>query len=187
MWPWGHLAAGYLLYTAYSRLGDGATLQGPAVVAVAVGTQLPDLVDKPLAWTFALLPSGRSLAHSLFAATVAIAVVGWYARRRGDSEIGSAFAIGYLSHLVTDGIGPFLAGDYAKLTYLGWPLLPPPDYGVERGFVAHLARLDLSSLGSVQVLLAAFVVLLWYRDGAPGLGTARIGAGRFYRWATGYR
>ena len=58
MWPWGHLAAGYPVYTAYTRLHTGdPPADVPALVAL-LGTQLPDLVDKPLA----VLPTVRSLS-----------------------------------------------------------------------------------------------------------------------------
>ena len=40
------------------------------MLALAIGTQLPDLIDKPLTYQFAVLPSGRSLGHSLFFAAV---------------------------------------------------------------------------------------------------------------------
>ena len=48
MWPWEHLAIGYL---AYSLLGRLAWRRPPTVgtaITVAFGTQFPDLVDKPL-------------------------------------------------------------------------------------------------------------------------------------------
>ena len=65
MWPWGHLAVGYLVYSGLSRWRFGRLPGSVATLAVALGTQLPDLVDKPLAWTVNVLASGRSLAHSL--------------------------------------------------------------------------------------------------------------------------
>ena len=50
--PWGHLAIGYLCLSLAIRARWRVPPQGPAVIAVAIGTQLPDLIDKPLAWTF---------------------------------------------------------------------------------------------------------------------------------------
>lgn len=77
MWPWGHAAVGYLLYRVLGRTsgrtgGDGPP-SGPAVVALGVGTQFPDLVDKPLSWSFDLLPAGRTLAHSALIGAVFVA------------------------------------------------------------------------------------------------------------------
>ena len=56
MWPWGHLAVAYLCYVLSIKLrGDGEqTLL--TLVAVAVGSQFPDLIDKPFAWSVAILP-----------------------------------------------------------------------------------------------------------------------------------
>jgi len=72
MWPWGHAAVGYLAYSLGYRASD-RRLTGAAVIALGVGTQFPDLIDKPLGWTFGVLPGGRTLAHSLL--TVAVVAV----------------------------------------------------------------------------------------------------------------
>jgi len=99
MWPWEHLAVAYLLYSARSRWlwGRPPTTRGTLVVAFA--SQLPDLVDKPLAWLLFVLPGGRTLGHSLFVGLPLVGVafvVGWVL----DSYRGSiAFAVGLLSHL----------------------------------------------------------------------------------------
>lgn len=58
MWPWGHAAIGYLLFSMDTRLRYGRRPGGPATILLFFGTQFPDLVDKPLAWTLPLLPSG---------------------------------------------------------------------------------------------------------------------------------
>ena len=63
MWPWDHLAFGYVWYTLASRGWDGRPPSNAAAIALAVGTQFPDLVDKPLAWWLDVLPAGRSLGH----------------------------------------------------------------------------------------------------------------------------
>jgi hypothetical protein len=61
MWPWEHLAVGYLLYSVSCVLwGRYPTRIG--VAALAFGTQFPDLVDKPLGWWLGVLPSGQSFA-----------------------------------------------------------------------------------------------------------------------------
>ena len=104
MWPWGHFAVAYLSYVAIVRMRGGEQRLWP-LVAVAFGSQLPDLVDKPLAWTFAVLPSGRSLMHSLFAALVVVAVAYWVARRIQREEIAVALGVGTVSHSLSD-LGP---------------------------------------------------------------------------------
>lgn len=173
MWPWGHLAVGYLIYTALSRWRFDEPPSGAATLAVAFGTQFPDLVDKPLAWTFQILPSGRSLAHSLFTVAIVCVLVHMYARRHGRARLAVAFAVGYITHPFADALSPLLAGEYAYVRYLGWPLLDQPVYDTSRGFVAHFAEVEPTPLMLVGAFLAAFALFVWVRDGRPGLAQLR--------------
>lgn len=68
MMPWGHAAFGYALYSLGHRAWTRAPPSGKAVLAALFGTQLPDLVDKPLSWGLHLFPQGYSVAHSVFVA-----------------------------------------------------------------------------------------------------------------------
>ena len=165
VWPWGHLAFGYLIYAIVVWIRRRRAPTGWPVVALAFGTQFPDLVDKPLAYTVHLFPEGRSLAHSvLFAIPISVAVVLWF-RRRGHGGIGAAFATGYLSHLVADGLSAGLAGHYRSLSFLLWPVLPAPDYPVE-AFGDHWHQLSMLLAGlSLEDLVTGwsdpFVRQLW--------------------------
>ncbi|PSP62987.1 metal-dependent hydrolase [Halobacteriales archaeon QH_8_64_26] len=179
MWPWGHLAVGYVLYSLFVRAYRGRPPDGLPALLVALGTQFPDLVDKPLAWTVGLLASGRSLAHSLLTATIVIGLLGWYARRQGRSDLAFAFAVGYLSHLFGDAIGPVIAGEYVYLSFLGWPLLPPPPYESEGGLLAHFGNFALTPTSTVGLALGVAFLALWYRDGTPGLDLVRSWLARF--------
>jgi membrane-bound metal-dependent hydrolase YbcI (DUF457 family) len=173
VWPWGHLAVGYVLYSVLVRVRLDRSPDGVAALIVAFSTQFPDLVDKPLAWTFGVLTSGRSLAHSLLTATVVIALIAWYARRRDRSELAVAFAVGYLSHLFGDALGPLLDGEYVYLSSLGWPLLPPPPYTHEGGILAHFQGLTFTAMSVFEIALMVAVFGLWLRDGVPGLAVLR--------------
>ena len=175
MWPWGHLVFGYVLYSGYRRLVHRDRPDGTSVLFIVAGTQLPDLIDKPLAWTFHVLPSGRSLAHSVFAAVLVSALVWAYCRKRGRSDLGAAFTISYFSHLVADGYIYLLSGQYAYLSYLGWPLLPPPPYGDEGTFFTHFANISFTPGFALQLLLVVVVYVIWIEDGAPG----RAALGKF--------
>ncbi|WP_224332697.1 metal-dependent hydrolase [Haloprofundus halobius] len=167
MWPWGHLAFGYVCYSLWSRLDAGSPPSGVATLALAFGTQFPDLVDKPLAWTLRLLPSGRSLTHSAFTMVFVVAAVYVYARRRGKRELAVAFGVGYASHLLGDSLYSLLSGEYWELAFLLYPLTYT-DYGVEYGFLYHLSMLSVSSISSPEVGLVLAVTALWVLDGAPG-------------------
>ncbi|MFC7135299.1 MULTISPECIES: metal-dependent hydrolase [Salinibaculum] len=145
MWPWGHLAFGYLCYFVYSRSREDARMTRASIATLILGTQLPDLVDKPLAWTVQLLPNGRSLAHSVFVTALVIVGVTVLARRYRVPDLGPAFGIGYGTHLVGDALYPLIQGDFEALGFLLWPVVPPLEYSTPQSFGAHLARLDLST------------------------------------------
>ncbi|MHB9286459.1 metal-dependent hydrolase [Halobacteriales archaeon Cl-PHB] len=161
MWPWAHAAVGYLLYVTLARYGD-APLQGWPVYATLLGTQLPDLVDKPLAWTIPLLPSGRSLAHSLFAAAV-VASLAYYllTTERDQPAIALGLTVGYVSHLFADGLGSILATEWQHLSYLGWPLLDLPEYDIPKSFVAHFQNFAFEPMQLLGFALTGIAFLVW--------------------------
>ncbi|WP_137287213.1 metal-dependent hydrolase [Halorussus salinisoli] len=180
MWPWEHLAVGYLCYSLLVRaLGRRAPRAWP-VVAVAVGTQFPDLVDKPLAWTLGVLPSGHSLAHSLFTALPVAAFAVTLAWGFGRRDVGVAFAFGYLSHLPGDVFYPLLVGGPPTYGFLFWPVVPASATETSVGFVAMFRKLfaryvselasgEVSLYLAVELGLLASVALLWLVDGVPPL------------------
>lgn len=168
MWPWGHLAVGYL---AWSLLARGAYRRPPRTseaLVVIVGTQFPDLVDKTLAWSLALLPSGRSLAHSLFTLAAVSAIALCVTERYGRPTLGFAFAAAYTSHLVSDAVVPILTGDLSRLGYFLWPITPAPpgDAGSILLFVQSVSLADFDGYHGVAILLCFCV---WVFDGAPGV------------------
>ncbi|WP_336001816.1 metal-dependent hydrolase [Halorientalis halophila] len=170
MWPWGHAAVGYLLYTVYRRKRFDLRPHGVAVVALAVGTQLPDLIDKPLAWQYALLPNGRSLGHSLVVALLLVALLWVVARRVDAGESAVAFGVGYVGHLFGDAFYHVLAGEFYYLGFLGWPLVPAVEYDLAgKGFLASLLSLELGPDAVFELGLALIAMALWYRHGCPGL------------------
>lgn len=183
MWPWDHLAIGYLVVSLWHR-SRGRDRPGSAeVVAVAVGSQFPDLVDKPLGWGTTLLPSGTSLAHSLLVAVpVAVAAVA-VARRVGRATVGVSFALSYLAHLPGDVVYPALLGGGPKFAFLLWPLVPlePTETTAVVARVGELIDIFLAALATpagiafvlFEVVVLAAAVGLWIADGAPGLESVR--------------
>lgn len=180
MWPWGHLAVAYLLYSLYARIRYGRPPRGLPAVAVAIGSQVPDLIDKPLAWEWGLLQSGRSLAHSIPFALVLLPIVYVLAtrvlRRR---ESATAYAIGHCTHLLTDLPLTTVRGDLSGATYLLWPLLEPPEYGEPSGILVAFSGYSMSVYGAVQFALFAVAIGTWYRDRLPGLGYLRRSIRRY--------
>jgi len=168
MWPWGHAAVGYLVYSIGVRL-DGRRVSGLAVIALAVGTQFPDLIDKPLGWTFGVLPGGRTLAHSLLTVAVVAAIAGTLARRVQRQRVTAAFLCGYVSHLFADGLYSLVEGEYANLSYLLWPIFPAPEPEIAKSFLAHFANLTVDPFFAFEGLLVCLAAIVWVRDGYPGV------------------
>ena len=173
MWPWGHLAVGYLSYSLWMHVRHRRAPESLPTVALVFGTQFPDIVDKPLSWSLGVLPTGRSLTHSLLVATLIIVAVEAVLRRRNRGGLANAFAFGYLTHIAGDAVFPFLSGDYELLGFLLWPVVPAIEYESEPSFMYFLRQFSLTSFTAVELLLLVAVVGLWVRDGAPGVGTLR--------------
>lgn len=191
MFPWGHLAVGYLCYSVICHL-FGRTPSGPATVALALGTQFPDLVDKPLSWTFDLLPAGV-FAHTVFVTAAVSVLVLAVAARHSRTDLGVAFVLGYLSHLPADVLPSIAFGGDPNYWFLFWPVMARPGADVSNPVVGPGAGAGLLTnakyyfgqyvdqlVGPVGVAYVGFLccaLALWLYDGHPG--TAVVG--RFVR------
>ncbi|MCU4925413.1 metal-dependent hydrolase [Halobacteria archaeon AArc-dxtr1] len=179
MWPWGHLGVAYLLYTAYTHRQFGRAPLALPALALAVGSQAPDLIDKPLAWTIGVLPGGRTLGHSLLFAVVFLPACYALAKRYDRPDVGVAFAIGHLSHLAADVPPSALTGDLSGTEFLLWPLLEAPsEEPVDGLFDAIFTYYAMGPYEVVQLGLFVLGALVWVRDGMPGLALVRSLPGR---------
>lgn len=179
MWPWEHLAIGYVCLSVWRRVRSGRPPDRWETLAVVVGTQLPDLVDKPLGWGTVILPAGRSLAHSLPAAGFAVAVAVLLGDRVGRRDVAVAFAVGYLSHLPGDVVFPLAYGSSLDWRFLLWPFVsvPTANYGGVTGrvlellgqFGAFLLTPRGLAYAALEGLLLLIALLAWWRDGWPGV------------------
>lgn len=173
MLPWGHAAVAYLLYWLVLWRRDRLPPEGWAVLSLGFGTQFPDLVDKPLAWSFSVLPAGRSLAHSTVTlAVVAVAVLAVANRHRVVGP-AVAFLVGYASHIVADAVAPVSRGEYHALAYLIYPLVPLPTPEHDFGLLTFFFRLEPTPMLTLGLVLTAVALWRWYRDGTPGLAELR--------------
>lgn len=172
MWPWAHVAVGYLLFSGVIRRRTDTTPVPDEAWLVLLATQLPDLIDKPLAWTFGVLPSGRSLAHSLLFTALALCVL-WYAfDRLGRPRLSLDFAVGYASHLAADAVFPLDVGDFEALGFLGWPVVPAVA-DTSPGILAHFASMEFTTFFWVQAALTLLALVVWVAAGTPGLEDVR--------------
>ncbi|MUW14678.1 hydrolase [Halorubrum sp. CBA1125] len=183
MWPWGHLAVGYVAFSAFVRLGLRSRPSGRAVVVLAVATQLPDLVDKPLAWQFGVLSNGIGVAHSLLVGVPAALALGVALGFRGHPQLGAGVVIGYGSHVLGDLLFAALFSRPPILPAFLWPVYRTP-VAAAPGLGAKTWQLLLDSqalLGGemgrtyllIEVLLLGGTVALWIRDGKPGWALVR--------------
>jgi len=179
MWPWEHAAVGYVCYSIANRLLAGRPPEGGPVLALALGTQFPDLVDKPLSWGLELFPTGYAVGHSALVAVPAGVALVAAAVRRGRGRVATAFVFGYWSHLVADLFSPLRTGDGVGWDRVLWPVVERQPYGDDLGlgrgllylleYLADVGRSDLQTLLVVHLGLTALTVALWLCDGAPGL------------------
>lgn len=174
MWPWAHLVIGYILYSLIANARSWRT-DGYVVFLVAFGTQFPDLIDKPFAWGVDILPSGRSLGHSLIFGILVMAVIALYYHRRDRPLLGIGFVIGYFSHLIGDIAPHILAGEYSYLSFLLWPFLPVRSYPIE-SFTGHILNIEPEPYFVFQAMLVVLTIGLWMWDETPGIskGTAKL-------------
>jgi membrane-bound metal-dependent hydrolase YbcI (DUF457 family) len=132
--PLGHLAAGVVA----SDLIDGDPL------AAAFTSQVPDLVDKPLAWILKTTSSSRFVAHTFVALACWVAIARIW---RGPRVMRGTLA-GYVTHLAGD---QMLGGKVPLL----WP--------VKRYKLGHNSfRLRLRPL-VIELAAAAYLYRRWSR------------------------
>lgn len=165
MYPPEHFLVAFLPVTVYTLVRYRRPPTGVAILVLLFATQLPDLVDKPLAWTFGVIPSGRMLAHSLVIAVPVVIAVVYVAHRRGYGALGNTFAVGYFAHLAGDFYPVLSLGrDYYFFPNLFWPLMAAnPDEAPS--FAANMPDpgLELIVSAGVIALVCAYALADSYR------------------------
>ena len=181
MWPWGHLGVAYILYSLYARGRFRRAPRPDAALAVAVGSQFPDVIDKPLAW-YGVLPGGRTLAHSLAFAWALLVVAYGIGIVLDRIEAATAFVIAHLSHLAADLPPRLLLGYPSGTEYLLWPFISQStfrfrDRVFEPPALVEFLVTPLTDPFVYQLFQFALLVValgLWYVDGCPGLQYVRF-------------
>ncbi|OYR39210.1 hypothetical protein DJ82_04120 [Halorubrum sp. Ib24] len=182
MWPWEHVAFGYLLYSAYTRVRHGESPEATSTVAMATAAVLPDVIDKPLAWEFDVFATGSALGHSVFVAAPLLVGVVALSRNADRSAAADGFAVGYASHLLGDLLPASVRSGALVADRLLWPLgSAPPDGHVSLGagfdhyfaeYLASIVTLDPTPYVAVQAATLLATVALWTADGTPPLPDA---------------
>ena len=169
----GHIAIAYLLFLLYDRGRHYESQNEWVLVILIFGSLFPDLLDKPLAWYIGVLPTGRSLAHSLLFLIPLCVLVYLLARHRGFVVGGVAFAIGAISHTLVDAL-PVLWDPDASAAFLLYPVWDVGTY--ENGSPTVLGLLQDSLYDPyflAEFVLLAIAMYYWYTRGKPGISLAR--------------
>ena len=169
MWPLGHVAIGFLAYLAVHRARNREDIDEIAVLLAVIGSLAPDIIDKPLAWHLGVLPTGRTLAHSLLVIVPVCLVAYVLASRSGHPEWGVGLTVGALSHLIVDAL-PVLWDPEASGSFLLWPVWSVEEY---QDGAPTVTALLVEQLGDpyflIEFPLFAIAVVCWYRLGMPGV------------------
>lgn len=164
---------GYLCYSVAARRGWLPALDDAVLLAVLFGTQLPDLVDKPLAWYIGVLASGRSLGHSLLFVVAVGALAFWACSRFDRPELALGLVVGALSHALVDTL-PVLWNPDAIWEFLFYPVLNEYTHSSETYTVLGLLRGSATDPYFLfEHLLFVAAVVRWHLEGAPGTGWLR--------------
>ncbi|QCS43246.1 metal-dependent hydrolase [Natrinema versiforme] len=177
MWPWEHLAFAYVLYSLTTNVVFRRSPSAGETIAIAVGSQFPDLLDKPLAWTIGITETGYSVGHSIFVAPFICLAAYAVAARLGNRTLASAFSVALVSHPIADILNRVLRGEVVDPRIVLWPIASPP-VGSQSGFIDHFRRYffryvhhlltdGLTPQVAFQSLLGLSVVAIWLFDGAP--------------------
>jgi membrane-bound metal-dependent hydrolase YbcI (DUF457 family) len=128
---------------------------------VFVGSQFPDLIDKPLALELGLIPTGRVFMHSLPTAIAVLLVVAWYGCRTKRTHLSSGFIFAHLSHILADNYRVLTGPEPAIPPDMLWPLTqatPRPALPYWAG--ANSINIHLWTLFAVTVLGVCLYVLI---------------------------
>jgi hypothetical protein len=127
------------------------------IFVIFVGSQFPDLVDKPLAHAVLILPSGRVFIHSLpFAIPICVLAI-YYGAATHRPELSGAFVFAYLAHIFTDTQHVLLDGGVPPDLF--WPLMrslprpvEPPWGGPDGIYIALWTMFSVLILGVALII-----------------------------------
>lgn len=167
MFPLVHPGVSYLVYSGYVRFVDHGPPGGLATLVLLLGSTAPDLVDQSL-YYLGGAPTTRTVGHSVLVGVVlSDLVVLAVGRSSIDDRVGRAFVFGYFVHLLADAVWPLILWIPAELRYLGWPVVQQPPYEGTKALVV-VGDVVVTTLW-VEFALLGVAVVVWWRDGRPGV------------------
>ena len=112
----------------------------------------------------------------------ALSVIVWLFATRSDRRLEEAAFLGAsLTHVLSDMLPAALAGRWAELGALLWPITPVYQYPdeLDRSIIGFFLELEPAVLVSFELGITIVAVALWIVDGTPGSGTVVRGVQRF--------
>lgn len=153
MEPTNHVLVALLPVVAYSALRYRRLPSGSIVLVAVFAGLFADLVDKPLAWTFGIIPSGRMVAHSIVVSIPLVITVLLIAYRTDRLPHGVVFSWGHLSHIAGDFYPVVSRGaDYYYYPNMFWPLMEA-NPSRSSGFSEHIPAFSVGTAVEVTILL----------------------------------
>lgn len=180
MWPWEHALFAYIFYSLSCRFTVREPPSGRATLVLVFASTLPDLIDKPLAWQYGIFAGGYGVTHSMFIAIPVSVSVYAIARRWSFSQMGVAFAIGYLLHLLGDVLPVSIHRRHLYIQHILWPIgdhVPSDSHGsfirgvtyYLIGYVETILAFEPTAVFVLQLGSAIIGLSLWIVDGRPGI------------------
>ncbi|MFC7019227.1 MULTISPECIES: metal-dependent hydrolase [Haloarcula] len=171
MYPHEHFLLAVVPVAMFSFLFLRKLPSGKTTLILLIASQFPDLIDKPLAFSLQVLPSGRMLAHSVVVSVPLLLALIILATRYGRTRDALVFVFGYMSHLVGDFYRVFTLGtEYHFYPNIFWPLLEA-NTGKRESFAAFYPESTADLLIPVGILLLglAYSVFMMYASRSHSL------------------
>ena len=161
MLPHEHFLVAALPIFGYILLRHRRLPSKAMTFVVFVGSQFPDIIDKPLAHSAGFLPSGRVFMHSLpFAVPIAIGILA-YGFKTDRPHLSIGFVWAYAAHIVADWYPLFLNGQLPPNLF--WPFMPPLPSEAVPGW-AGPGAINVSLWTMVSIVILAATILLVAMD-----------------------
>jgi len=168
------------------------------VALMVLGTQLPDLIDKPVALLLGgAFATGRTIGHSILVPVPVLLSLAFVFRDERERLIHVAvFAIGYLVHPFIDASIFLLQGrvtrDIIEISFVVWPVVLPADaivaflsqFPTVEGLIAEKQLWTAQHLPSgihirpyvraSELILVSLATITWLDDDTPGLDAVKI-------------
>ncbi|WP_434530811.1 metal-dependent hydrolase [Haloarcula sp. NS06] len=192
MLPHAHLAFAYIAFSSYAHSAFRRAPGQREALAILVGSQFSDIIDKPLIFLGEPFVSGRTVAHSVLVVFPAIFILTLICRQYiQDGKIAFAFGLSWILQPFVDAsifiIHGTVARDFIEISFLVWPFTIPADNIVQMLSNINYVETAIQQkpvwmaqrvpkkqnlrnwIRTFEILITIIFAIFWYHDGAPGI------------------